>query len=129
MIYSRARYTNLRKASSLLFLAGIPAAILSMTGCAGSPHEPTEKYILVADNIKIPYWQTAIQGLERATAEMKVKFKFQGPDGHDTQGEHDAFKRAVAEKPTGILVSVADTNLLGPDIDSAIEQGIPVIII
>ncbi|MBV8550382.1 MAG: substrate-binding domain-containing protein [Acidobacteriaceae bacterium] len=100
-----------------------------MTGCAGSPHEPTEKYILVADNTKIPYWQTALQGLQHATAEMKVKSEIQGPDGHDPQGERDAFKRAVAEKPSGILVSAADSSLLGPDIDSAIEQGIPVITI
>src|SRR5215469_3231317 len=117
------------RAKWLPFSAVVPAAILTLTGCAGSPHEPAEKYILVADNTKIAYWQTALQGLQHATAEMKVKSEIQGPDGHDPQGERDAFKRAVAEKPSGILVSAADANLLGPDIDAAIEQGIPVITI
>jgi ribose transport system substrate-binding protein len=102
---------------------------LCLSSCAGSPHEPTEKYILVADNTKIPYWQLAVRGLNHATAEMKVKSELQGPDGHDPQGEHDAFKRAVAEKPSGILISVSDASLLGTDINAAIDQGIPVITI
>jgi ribose transport system substrate-binding protein len=34
---------------------------------------------------------------------------------------------AIQEKPSGILISVADANLLTPDIDSALQQGIPVI--
>jgi ribose transport system substrate-binding protein len=100
-----------------------------MAGCAGSPHEANEKYILVADNSKIPYWQTAAKGLTAAAMEMKVKSELQGTDGHDPQGEHDAFRRAVAEKPSGILVSVADVGLLAPDINAAIDQNIPVITI
>jgi ribose transport system substrate-binding protein len=92
-----------------------------------APHNPAENYILVCDNSKIPYFQTAVQGLNQAAAEMKVKSALDGPDGHDPKGEHDAFRRAVAQKPAGILVSAADPNLLTPDINSAVEQGIPVI--
>ncbi len=84
-------------------------------------------YILVCDNSKIPYFQTALSGLTRAAAEMKVKSAMDGPDRHDVNGEHDAFRRAVAQKPAGILVSAADANLLTPDINSAVSQGIPVI--
>ncbi len=119
----------MRKAGSLITLAVLPAALVVMNGCAGSPHEPAEKYILVADNTKIPYWQSALRGLEHATAEMKVHSEIQGPDGHDPQGEHDAFKRAVAEKPSGILISVSDVNILGTDINAAVDQGIPVLTI
>lgn len=114
---------------SSLTLAGIPAVFSLLTGCAGSPHEPNENYILVADNTKIAYWQTASQGLSHAAAEMKVKSQVQGPDNHDPQGEHDAFKRAVAQKPSGILVSATDASILTPDINAALEQGIPVITI
>jgi ribose transport system substrate-binding protein len=114
---------------SSLLLAAVPASILLLTGCAGSEHEATEKYILVADNTKIPYWQTAVQGLHRAAAEMKVKSELQGSDNHDPQGERDAFRRALAEKPTGILVSATSAALLSPEIDAAIDQNIPVITI
>jgi len=113
---------------SSLALAGMPAVFSLLTGCAGY-HEPNENYILVADNTKIAYWQTAAQGLVHAAAEMKVKQQVQGPDNHDPQGEHDAFKRAVAMKPTGILVSATDASILTPDINAALEQGIPVITI
>jgi ribose transport system substrate-binding protein len=110
--------------------AGVSAAFLLSTGCSSNPHAPNELYILVADNTKIPYWQSALQGLVRATSEMKVKTgQMQGPDGHDPNGEHEAFGRALAQKPAGILVSVTDATVLGPDIDNAIGQGIPVITI
>ncbi len=114
---------------SFLLAPAFCAGVITLTSCAGSGHDPSEKYILVADNTKISYWQSAAQGLSHATAEMKVKSEVQGPDGHDPQAEHDAFKRAVAEKPAGILISASDPNLLTPDINAALDQGIPVITI
>lgn len=119
----------MRTGQRILAAAAIPAAFLLMSGCSGSPHSPTENYILVATNTKIPYWQSAAAGLSQAAAEMKVKWSMQGPDGYDPQGEHDAFQRAMAQKPSGILVSAADASILTPDIDAAVQQGIPVITI
>ena len=58
---------------------------------------------------------------------MQVKAEIQGPDGHDPQAEHDAFRRAIAEKPAGIMVSVSDVSVISPDIDAAMQAGIPVI--
>lgn len=107
----------------------IPAALLSLAGCAGGPHSPTEKYILVTANTKIPYWQSAWSGLSRIASEMKVKAEMDGPDGYDAKAEHDAFQKAVAEKPSGIMISAADASILTPDINSALQQGIPVITI
>ncbi len=118
-----------RDSLSVLIAAGVSAGVLIMTGCSGGGHEPAEKYILVADNTKINYWQTAQKGLNHAASEMKVKSEMQGPDGHDPQAEHDAFKHAVAEKPAGILISASDANLLTPDINAALDQGIPVVTI
>jgi len=114
---------------SLLLAPVFLSGIFTLTGCSGSSHDPAEKYILVADNTKISYWQSAAQGLGHAASELKVKSEVLGPDGHDPQAEHDAFKHAVAEKPAGILISAADPNLLTPDINSALDQGIPVITI
>ena len=118
-----------RHRSSLWAAALLVPYALLVSGCAGPAHAPEEKYILVADNTKIPYWQNAVQGLNHATAEMKVHAEVQGPDGHDPQGEHDAFKRAVAEKPSGIMVSVSDASTLTTDINAAVDAGIPVITI
>ncbi len=110
-----------------LLAASLTGALLLLTGCTSEPHSAAEKYVMVAANTKVQYWQTALAGLNHAATEMKVKAEMQGPDGHDPQAEHDAFKRAVAQKPAGILVSVADASILTPDIDAAMAQGIPVI--
>jgi ribose transport system substrate-binding protein len=90
---------------------------------------PTEKYWLVATNIKIPYWQSANTGLVRAAQQIGVKAEMVGPDTFDPKAEHEAFQRVVAEKikPAGIMISVADPVVIQPDIDAAIAQGIPVI--
>jgi ribose transport system substrate-binding protein len=82
---------------------------------------------LVAANTKLPYWQTALAGLNHAASEMKVKAEMDGPDTYDTKAEHDEFQRAVAQKPAGILISAADASLMTPDINSALAQGIPVL--
>jgi len=106
-------------------------ALMWLAGCASSPHSPTEKYYLVATNIKIAYWQSANTGLLRAAQQVGVKAEMSGPDSFDPKAEHDAFQQVLAQKikPAGIMVSVADPAVMQPDIDAAIGQGIPVITI
>ena len=60
---------------------------------------------------------------------MQVKAEIVGPDTYDPQAEHEAFQKALSKKPTAILVSVSDPNVIKGDIDSAISQGIPVVTI
>ena len=50
-----------------------------------------------------------------------------GPDTFTPAIEVDEFRAAVARKPAGILVSVSDPSLMGPEINKAIAAGIPVI--
>lgn len=114
---------------ALFSTAATAVSILFLTGCASSPHAPDERYFLVATNIKVPYWQTAAAGLGRARAEMKIKADMVGPDTYDPKAEADEFRRAAQQKPLGILVSASDANLLGPEIDGAMSQGIPVLTI
>lgn len=103
--------------------------LLSMSGCQGPAHSTDEKYYLISNNIKLPYWQSALAGMGAARAEMQVKAEMRGPDTYDPNGEHEEFQRVMALKPTGILVSAADADILSPDIDAAEARGIPVITI
>jgi len=98
-----------------------------LLGC--SRHDNSERYILVTVNSKLPYWQTARAGLEKAAALYGVKSDVRGPDNYDPQAEVQEFRNAVALKPAGILVSVADAALMKPAIDDAVSGGIPVITI
>jgi len=83
----------------------------------------------VAANTKISYWQAAAAGLRNAAGELKVKSEVLGPVTYDPRAERDEFEAAVRAKPSGILVSAANAELLTSDIDAALQQGIPVITI
>jgi ribose transport system substrate-binding protein len=108
-------------------LLGVISAAFLVTSCAPLPHDPKETYILVTANTKIPYWQTALAGLNHAAAEMKVKTAMVGPATYDPKAESEEFQRVIQQKPSGIMISVTDVNLMRADIYSALQQGIPVV--
>lgn len=109
---------------SIVF-ALVTAALPLITGC--TRHSKSEHYYLIATGINLPYWQTAGAGFAKAAAEYGVSAEMRGPTTFDPQGEADEFKAMVARKPAGILVSVANTDLMRPEIDAAVAAGIPVI--
>jgi ribose transport system substrate-binding protein len=99
--------------------------LLATTSCA--KHSYSDQYYMVATNIKLPYWQAANNGLMKAASQYGVKAELRGTDSFDPQGEVGEFRTAVARKPAGILVSVADPALMQPEIDKAMGAGIPVL--
>ena len=113
--------STLLKTASGLFL------FLLANGCSSSRHDTTEKYYLVASNIKLPYWQTALAGLRRAAGDLQITAEMVGPDTYDTQKQRDVFHAIAAKKPAGIMISAADPELMKGEIDAAIAAGIPVI--
>jgi ribose transport system substrate-binding protein len=98
-----------------------------MAGC--TRHSKSEKYYLVATNTAVPYWKMAAAGFGKAGLQYSVTVDTRGPAGLDQQAEVDEFKAMVARKPAGILVSVANSKLMTPEIDAAVTAGIPVITI
>ncbi len=95
-------------------------------GC-GARHSPKEVYYLVAANMSTNYWQTAVTGFKKAGAEYGVTARAVGPDKYDPQDELAELQAAVAAKPAGILISVSDAAVLTPEINAAVDAGIPVI--
>ncbi len=103
------------------------AALGLLAGCR--PHSNKETYYLISNNLGVAYWKTAVAGFQKAAAQMDVTAKVDGPDNFDPQAELKDLHDAIATHPSGILVSVSDAALLQPEIDSAIDQNIPVITI
>ncbi len=103
--------------------------LLGLWGCGGSgpAHQTTEKYFLVCANPKIPYWQEAGAGFLAAARELGVQAEVVGPDTYDAQAEREELRRILAKKPAGVLVSAGNAELLTPDINSAVEGGVPVV--
>jgi ribose transport system substrate-binding protein len=109
-------------------LAALALAAVFTTSC-GARHSDKEVYYLIASNLGLPYWQAAVAGFHHAAAQYQVTAKVDGPDDHQPQAELAALQKAVAAKPAGILISVADVPTLQPAIDAAVGAGIPVITI
>lgn len=104
--------------------------LLLTSACSRPRHEGSESYYLVASNIKLPYWQSALAGLNRAGAERQgIQVKMVGPEKYDANAQRDYFKEVVAKNPSGIMISAADAEMMKPEIDAAISAGIPVITI
>ncbi len=106
-------------------LAVLSMVAVGLTGCAR--HSKSEKYFLVAANTKVPYWKTVNEGFTKAAADYNVTVDMVGPETDDANAELDAFNKAAATKPAGILVSVVDANRMSSAIDAAMREGIPVI--
>jgi ribose transport system substrate-binding protein len=111
--------------SKRISLALLAVVLPLLAGC--TRHSKSEQYYLIATNTAVPYWKSAAAGFAAAGAEYGVSVDTRGPAGLNPQAEVDEFKAMVARKPAGILVSVANSKLLVPEIDAAIAAGIPVI--
>lgn len=111
----------------ILLCAVAMATTLLTCGC--DYHQKSERYFLIATNINLPYWQSAHAGFAKAAAQYGVTEDMRGPDNFNPAIEVDEFRAAMARKPAGILVSVADPQLMAPEINKAIAAGVPVIAI
>jgi len=109
--------------ASVLILAG--AALIA--SCAKSYHEENERYVFVATNINLPYWQEAQAGFLDAARALGVKAELVGPATYDPDGEVTIFRQIVEQNPAGICLSAARPENFQADIDKAVSQGIPVI--
>ncbi len=105
-----------------IFLA---AVLPLLSGC--TRHSKAEHYYLVATNVKLTYWQNARAGFAKAADQYGVTAEMVGPETFDPQAEVAEFHKVAALKPAGILVSVSNSPLMAPEIDSAIAAGVPVI--
>ncbi|MGD0736882.1 MAG: substrate-binding domain-containing protein [Terracidiphilus sp.] len=111
------------KTTALVILA---LGVTFTSGC-GARHSDKEVFYLISANSALPYWQTAAAGFKAAAAQYGVTARVTGPDGYDPQAEAAELQKAIAAKPSGILISVADVSVLQPQIDAAVNAGIPVI--
>jgi ribose transport system substrate-binding protein len=103
-------------------------AIAALASCGPDAyHQPDERYIFIASNIKLPYWEEVEAGLRDGSKAMGVKAELRGPDTYSPEQELEAFQKAVAENPAGILISASRPEIFKSAINAAVAQGIPVV--
>jgi ribose transport system substrate-binding protein len=108
-----------------LALLAVGAAILASTGC--QRYSKSENYYLISNSLKLNYWQAVNQGFQKAATDIGVTAILHGPDNFDPAAEAAELQKAIAAKPAGILISVADAAMMTPAINTAIAANIPVI--
>jgi len=108
---------------SVFFLIG--AALIA--SCAKPYHEENERYVFVATNINLPYWQEAQAGFLDAARALGVKGELIGPATYDPDAEVGMFRQIVEQHPAGICLSAARPEVFQAEVDKAMAQGIPVI--
>src|SRR6266478_3306188 len=107
------------------FLILLVATII--VACAKPYHEETERYVFVATNINLPYWQEAQAGFLDAARALGVKAEMIGPVKYDPASEAGMFQDVIEKQPAGICLSAARPEMFKTRIDKAISAGIPVI--
>ncbi len=117
----------MKQATWKLLSIALLLSVAIFSSCQKPFHEETERYIFVAANTSLPYWQEAKAGFMGAARGIGVKAEFTGPDTYLPQDELDAFQKAVEKHPSGIAVSPARPELFKDAIDAAVKSGIPVV--
>ena len=120
-------------------LAG--ATLLGVAGCGGQEggQEGGEQQGLVprgdiriefATHMVPPDPNTAIMqnGMEAAASDMGVEAQFRGPDQFSIPAIQQIFEAAIAADPSGIAATMPDPDALGPLVERAVNQGIPVVL-
>src|ERR1700756_1611941 len=81
-----------------------------IASCAKPYHEGNERYVFVATNIKLPYWQEAQAGFLDAANALGVRAELVGPETYDPGAEATMFRDLVEKQPSGICLSAARTD-------------------
>jgi ribose transport system substrate-binding protein len=114
-----------RQARLVCVLIFVAAALIA--SCAKPYHEENERYVFVATNISLPYWQEAQAGFLDSAKSLEVKAELVGPTGYAPNAELGMFRQIVEQQPAGICLSAARPEIFLAEIDKAVAQGIPVI--
>src|SRR5918998_3496868 len=134
MTERRISRKNFLRASSI-GVAG--AALLGTAGCGGEQESGSQGLVArSAFRIEIPTHMippdpnTAIMqnGAEQAASDMGVEVQFRGPDQFSIPEIQQIFEAAIASNPDGIAATLPDPDALGPLVEKAINEDIPVVL-
>jgi len=73
-----------------------------------------------------PFWSVVSNGARAAGQDLGVRVEYQAPSRFDMVAMSDRIHGAVASRPSGLVVSIPDSEALRTAIESAVDAGIPV---
>jgi simple sugar transport system substrate-binding protein len=91
------------------------------------PSTPEYNFVFVNHVTTNPFFTPTQYGIQDAESILGTTSQWTGSETSDIGEMVDAFETAISGDANGIAVSVVDENAFNDPIDSALEQGIPVI--
>src|SRR5260221_11281838 len=98
------------KSKKLGVIATILFCAIGLASCQTPYHEDGERYVFVATNVNLPYWQEAHAGLTDAAKQMGGNAELVCADKVDPQEGLKAFQKEVEIKPAGTVIAGADAQ-------------------
>ena len=113
-------------------LAGVLGAAVLAAGLAVAAHAEDKLRIVVITHGQAAsaFWSVAKNGVVQAQKDLPgVTIEYRAPETFDMPQMQRLLEAAIAEKPDGLVVSIPDENAIGPEVETAVKSGIPVIVI
>lgn len=83
---------------------------------------------VISKGFQHKFWQTVLKGSEDAAAQYGVTITFDGPPSEsDISAQVDMLNAALAKKPAALCLAALDTESVIEQLQSCIDNGIPVI--
>lgn len=106
------------------------AAALGIFGPIDTACAKGERFVLVSHAPDSDsWWNTIKNAIKIAGEQMDVKVEYRNPPTGDLADMARIVEQAVASKPDGLIVTIADFDVLKGPIGKAVKKGIPVITI
>ncbi len=111
-------------------LTAIAAAAFALTGMTGVASAENEKFVLISHAPDSDSWWNVIKNaIKVAGSQMGAEVEYRNPPTGDLADMARIVEQAAATNPDGIVVTIADFNVLKGPITDAVDKGIPVITI
>ena len=118
------------KSKSLVVLAAAAFMATGMAAAPGAAGAAGEKFVLVSHAPDSDsWWNTIKNAIKVAGEQMDVKVDYRNPPTGDLADMARIVEQASAADPNGIIVTIADFDVLEGPITDAVDKGIPVITI
>ncbi len=108
------------------------AAILVLAACtppkAKTARSDDRFFVISHAGAGDPFWNIVFNGVKQAAIDINLNVQILAPETpNDLARQIELFKSALATKPKGIAVSIADDRAFSEPLQEARKQGVPVI--
>ncbi len=111
-------------------LTAVVAATMVFGASAPIASAAGERFVLISHAPDSDSWWNVIKNaIKIAAKQMDVTVEYRNPPTGDLADMARIVEQAAASKPDGIIVTIADFDVLKGPVTSAVDQGIPVITI